>query len=380
MRDLLVADTADLAAFRVQLESALRATGPAILPVSSSVLARGGAEPAPTQVHDRVAVVVETSGSTAAPKRVCLSAEALIASARATHARLGGPGQWLLAVPAHYIAGLQVLVRSLDAQIEPAIAIYPAFTPQGFVDSLDLLTHQRRYASLVPAQLARVVELAEQSSDARRAVARLDALLVGGQALSASLSERATALGFSLVRSYGSTETSGGCVYDGVPLEGVRMGLEESGELRITGNILALEYTEERLTDDRFVERDGQRWYLTGDDAEITGGVLTILGRRNRTVISGGIKVSLDGIDAIASEVTPARLASVAVHSEAWGERPVLVIEGTPDESREDAIRALVLERFGKVAVPERILWVDALPMGSTGKPDLAAIARFASA
>jgi O-succinylbenzoic acid--CoA ligase len=376
VRELITVEASRLSAVRVGLEAALRG-GPALMIVGEGELVRPGVEAPPTHVSDGTALVVQTSGSTAAPKRVCLSAESLLASARATQARLGGPGQWLLAVPANYIAGVQVLVRSLESEIEPAV-VTGAFSPESFVAGVRSMTGDRKYVSVVPAQLQRLVEYARNDSDARRTLTDLAALLVGGQSTPLSLREEATRLGFSIVRSYGSTETSGGCVYDGVPLEGVELALEESGELRIAGNILALEYTEQRLTNSRFVMRDGKRWYLTGDEASLDAGTLRIIGRRNRMLISGGIKVSLDELDAIAAEACHSPVASIAVSSTEWGERPVMVIEGNPSSAREDLIRAEVLERLGRVAVPDRIVWTASLPMGLTGKPDYAAIARLA--
>ena len=376
MRELITVEARQLDEVRSTLEAALRG-GPAVMIVGEGDLVRTGVDPVPTHVSDETAVVVQTSGSTAAPKRVCLSAEGLLASARATHARLGGTGQWLLAVPANYIAGLQVLVRSLETGIQPVV-ISGAFRPESFVDGVRAMTGERTYASVVPAQLQRLVEFARQNPDAQRALSGLSALLVGGQSTPTSLREEATALGFSIVRSYGSTETSGGCVYDGLPLEGVELALEDSGELRIAGHMLALEYTEQRLTDDRFIERDGRRWYLTGDDASLENGVLRILGRRNRMLISGGIKVSLDELDSVAGEVAAMRLASVAVSDTQWGERPVMVLEGEQSSDTEDLIAAAVLERLGRVAIPNRFVWVSELPTGSTGKPDYAAIASLA--
>ncbi len=70
---------------------------------------------------DPAPLTVETSGSTGTPKRVRLSRAAMRASADATHARLGGPGQWLLDLPPSYVAGLQVLFRSVRAGTEPVV-------------------------------------------------------------------------------------------------------------------------------------------------------------------------------------------------------------------------------------------------------------------
>ena len=108
---------------------------------------------------DDLAVVVGTSGSTGSPKRAMLTAGALRASAGATHDRLGGPGQWLLTLPAHHVAGLQVLLRSLDAGTEPVVMdLADGFTPTAFVAATALLdAGVRHYTSLVPTQLARLL-------------------------------------------------------------------------------------------------------------------------------------------------------------------------------------------------------------------------------
>jgi len=59
--------------------------------------------------------VVETSGSTGRPKRVLLPRAAVLASVHASARRLGASGQWLLALPEAYVAGLQVVARSVVA-------------------------------------------------------------------------------------------------------------------------------------------------------------------------------------------------------------------------------------------------------------------------
>ena len=125
-------------------------------------------------VDDGIALVVETSGSTDAPKRVLLSADALRASAAATEAALGGPGQWLLALPAHYIAGAQVLVRSIVAGTEPVVLDGEHFDPVAFAAaSAQLDRRMPRYTSLVPVQLARLVEAARTRPQGRRRAARV---------------------------------------------------------------------------------------------------------------------------------------------------------------------------------------------------------------
>ncbi|MGO3147828.1 MAG: AMP-binding protein, partial [Leucobacter sp.] len=163
------------------------------------------------------AVVVRTSGSSGTPKAVALSADALKASADATRDELGGPGQWLVTLPAHLISGLQMLVRSSASRIDPLFAPANA-DARALIELADRMEHDRRYISLVPVQLTRLLDLAESDLDAADTLTRFDAVLVGGQSVSLEQRRRAHALGVTLRRSYGMTETAGGCVYDGVEI------------------------------------------------------------------------------------------------------------------------------------------------------------------
>ncbi len=375
MRRLLSVPSTDLARVRAGLEDSLRGRGPAIIVVDEqSVVTR---VPLPEHVSDNIAVVVETSGSSGYPKRVGLSAEALLASARATHGRLGGPGQWLLALPVNYVAGLQVLTRSIDSGIEHVSLPGGPFTPEAFCRGIAAMDYDRRYSSVVPYQLARLCEFAEGSGSARDILGSLDALLVGGQATPVEVLDRARRLGISVVTTYGSTETAGGCVYDRIALPGVSLEIDASGELLISTHMLASEYVSELPENDRFIERDGRRWYRTGDTAELRGGNLHVTGRADRVLISGGVKVSLEAIESVAAAVVGGLVVAVAVSDETWGSRPVLVVEGTGSQDLESAIRAVVLETSGRVAVPERIVWVPSIPLLVSGKPNLVAVSAL---
>ncbi|WP_324253890.1 AMP-binding protein [Microbacterium schleiferi] len=166
------------------------------------------------------AVIVETSGSSGYPKAVVLPISSLRASAEATAARIGA-GSWVLALEQAYVAGLQVLVRSILAGTDPVV-IPASFTAAEFVVAAARID-EPRYTSLVPAQLARLLDAADDTAVAE-CLRGFAAILVGGQALPATEADRAAALGIRIVRTYGSSETSGGCVYDGVPLPGWRCG------------------------------------------------------------------------------------------------------------------------------------------------------------
>ncbi|MGH8826967.1 MAG: AMP-binding protein, partial [Jiangellaceae bacterium] len=162
--------------------------------------------------HDGVALVIPTSGSTGEPKGVLLSADAVRASATATHLRLGGPGSWLLALPATHVAGLMVLARSVVAGTEPvALDLSGGFEPELFAAAsvrLFAASSGSRYTALVPRQLGAILDTGDA---ALAALAGFDAVLVGGSSAGGGLLDRARAAGVTVVTTYGMTETSGGC-------------------------------------------------------------------------------------------------------------------------------------------------------------------------
>jgi O-succinylbenzoic acid--CoA ligase len=368
-RPLVATGTSDPSAVLRALEAAL-AGGPALLPVAEGAPALPKAPPA--EVRQAVALVVETSGSTGTGKRVALSSEALLAGAAAADAALGGPGRWVLALPTHYVAGLNVLTRSITAGTEPVVVAPGHFAAAAFTEAAERLVTgpaaPRRYTSLVPVQLARVLD----DPDATRALARFDAVLVGGQATPAPLRQRARDAGVRIVTTYGASETSGGCVYDGVPFGTVRTALVDD-ELHLAGPMLAEGYLDD---DDRtasaFVERDGLRWYRTGDTATLSGGVVRVLGRLDDVVISGGEKVQLGAVERLVRGLSGQQSAVVVRRSAGeWGEVPVVVTEQPLDP---DTVRAHVGAALGRAARPADVVLVDRIPMLASGKPDRRAV------
>ncbi len=326
---------------------------------------------------DGTAVVVRTSGSSGVPKAVALSAAALTASAEATHEALGGPGQWLVTLPGHLISGLQMLVRGIVAGIDPVFCDGP-FAPESLLERAEAMPHPRRYVSLVPVQFAALLDLAEGDAAAADALRGFAAILVGGQAVPVSMRRRAHELGLRLRRSYGMTETSGGCVYDGVETGDTRVRVRD-GEVQLAGSALALGYVgDPGLTAERFVADRGTRWYRTGDAGELLGGMLSVTGRLDRVIVSGGVNVSLDEVERVARE-QPGWSSAVAIgvpHPE-WGERVGLVVETEPDADGFDGVRAAIRERLGAAAAPDWATETDELPRLPGGKPDLAAIERW---
>ncbi|WP_081235113.1 AMP-binding protein [Clavibacter tessellarius] len=372
------------------LRAALAGDGPALLARPVDAAAAAGDPPPPVEVERRVALVVETSGTTSRPKRVALSADALLASAAASQTALGAPGQWILALPTHYIAGLQVLVRSIAAGTAPVVLPPGWFDPRAFADAAaELDARVARFTSLVPTQLHRLVDAAEAApagDDARRirdGVGRLDAILVGGQATPPQLVDRAAALGWRVVRTYGSSETAGGCVYDGVPVATAEVAVVD-GQVELAGPMLAEGYLgDPAATDAAFGEHDGRRWYRTGDGGELVDGVLRISGRLDDVVISGGEKLRLAAVEEAVRSLAgwDARLGeAVAVPGEhtGWGQRPVVFVPGGVDPGLADRVRRELAARLGRVAGSSSVRGVEELPTLPSGKPDRRALRTLA--
>ena len=292
MRPVRVLPAQDPQDILAALRQVLSDTDEALLPVPAPASADGDERGEIGPVPQRVAVLIETSGSTAAPKRVLLSADALLASAAASGVALGGEGQWLLALPAHYIAGVQVLVRSIAAGTDPVLLPAGRFDPAVFADYARRLVAPLRFTSLVPVQLARLLDAAQNDPGILAVLQRFTGILVGGQAVSAALIDTAEQLGIRVLRTYGSSETAGGCVYNGVPIGNTVVRVVD-GQLEISGSVLAEGYLDDPdRTRDRFVDDHGVRWYRTGDLGEVApDGTVRVTGRADNVIISGGEKV-----------------------------------------------------------------------------------------
>jgi len=330
------------------------------------------------------AAVVATSGSTGHPRGVVLSRAALIASAEATHERLGGPGRWVLALPAHYVAGLMVLVRSL-------VADRPVVEVDGRLDALptiDLTGDGPHYLSVVPTQLGRAL-----GDPARTAVLRrFDAVLLGGAAADQPMLEAAADAGVRVVTTYGMSETCGGCVYDGVPLDGVEVAADENGRLSIGGPTLFAGYRlDPAATADTLI--DG--WLRTRDRGEIRGdGRVTVLGRLDDVVISGGLNVDLAAVERTVRAWADTVLAGteaavVGVPHPDWGTEVVAVVGAEQNQALVPApthdqgslesvsgrfflsdLRDALAGRLPTYAAPRRLVVRPTLPRTSGGKID----------
>lgn len=379
-----------------------------------------------------IALVVGTSGSTGTPKRTALTARALAASAAATERFFGSnsdaASQWLLALPAHYIAGAQVLARSVLAGTAPVIArsvIEPVhFSPEVFLQAVERMSSARRFISLVPTQLHKLLESADADphlgAEIHEALGSFTGILLGGAPASADLLTAATALGLNTVTTYGSAETAGGCVYSGSVLPGVRVELvpEEGmpavpdtggkpaqvGRIWISGAHLASGYIGDaaRTAEHFFTAADGARWYRTDDygllspangpDSATHGSEprLQVLGRSDDVLISGGVKISARAVATVLEEHPAVREACVVGLPDArWGTAIAAAVTLVPsagaaatstenrpalNEELSALLRARCAEKLGAPAAPKQLSILPDFPLTSTGKPDRAEI------
>lgn len=327
-------------------------------------------------IDDDVALVAVTSGTTGAPKGALLTAAALTASAAATHDRLGGPGSWLLALPPYHIAGLQVLVRSVLAGSVPVeLDVTDGFDVAELPGAIRSLGSGRRYTSLVAAQLAKA--LTDQAATA--ALAELDAVLLGGGPAPRGVLDAAAAAGIAVVRTYGMSETAGGCVYDGVPLDGVQVRVAADGRIILGGTTLAKGYRNP-ASPDPFAEPG---WFRTDDLGVLDeAGVLRVLGRADEAISTGGLTVLPQLVEAaLGTHPAVADCAVFGLADERLGQRVVaaIVVARGCSPPKLDELRAHVTRTLDATAAPRELHVVDTLPRRGIGKVDrMALVRRFA--
>jgi len=369
------------------LTAALDGSGPAILPLDpalpesargrllealapSAVMTEEGTAPLPStrdhQAHagvaEETAVVIATSGSTGVPKAVELSAAALTASATASLTRIGASAakRWLCCLPTFHVAGIGVLVRSLVHGTDPVIA--------DRVDE-DVLRHSGcSYVSLVPTQLRRLLD-AGTSPDG------IDTVLLGGAAAGDDLLFAARTAGWRVVTTYGMSETCGGCVYDGVPLDGVQVTVDPAGRIEIAGPVLFSGYrlqpelTAAALANGRF--RTADLGYL-GDD-----GRLVVRGRADDVINTGGEKVVPGEVETVlGTDPRVADVVVVGVPDAEWGELvTAFIVAADPAEPPDlDHLRAIVRQALSAQAAPKKVFVMPVFPLLPSGKPDRAAL------
>lgn len=325
-------------------------------------------------IDSSIALVVATSGSTGTPKGAQLTPANLVASADATHQVLGGTGQWLLAMPAHHIAGIQVLVRSLVAGVDPlCLDLSDGFSIPAFARAAHKLaaTGDRSYTGLTPMQLAKAMD----SLEGIEALRTFDAILVGGAATHPQLLDAAVKLRITVVTTYGSSETAGGCVYSGTPIPGARVRIGEDGRILLGGPMIAQGYR--NVDSSAFsVDDSGTSWFATSDAGAFVGNTLNVNGRLDAIINSGGLKLHPEQLEQHILRVPGVEAACVVgIPDPRLGQMIVAAYSGWA--SRADILEAL--DDLPRWQVPKDLRRLDALPTIGPGKVDRQAVAGLFS-
>ena len=336
----------------LDLAKALAGNGPAL----------GFGEIASTSVPERIAVVIGTSGSTGKPKEVALGAPALIASARASNNFLGAKfGEvWSLLLPLTHIAAVNVLVRCLELGTTPV-----DLRQSHYFRKVD-------FTAIVPTQLFRALNGDDALLEHLR---NCQKVLVGGAALPDAIRTRAIESGINVVSTYGMTETSGGCVYDGSPLEGVTAEIDSNGIIKIFGSTNASTYLN---NPQEWESSNIDGWFITDDRGKFVDGKLVVEGRVDDVIVSGGKKLSLSAVEVALSAGFPQiECAAFALDDAEWGSALHLAIASNHEVDRL-GISHYLAAALGDVAKPKGFLMLPSLPTFGVGKIARKALVQLA--
>jgi len=295
------------------------------------------------------AVAIGTSGTTGTSKEVLLTSTALISSARASNKFIGAKSgeTWSLLLPLTHVAAVNVIVRSMELGTTP----------------IDLRNFEGEfpkadYTAIVPTQLFRALN-GDQHLLSHLQSAK--AVLVGGASLSQTLRKQAELAGVKIVTTYGMTETCGGCVYDGTPLEGVQIEIRD-GTICIKGSVLASSIS----------LNDG--WFETNDLGQYENDHLVVIGRSDDVIISGGENLSLNAVENSLGNAFPdTQFAAFAVADPQWGQSLQVAVVGTISD---DQITAHLEKELGGFAKPKGIHRMSSLPLLGIGKIDRKSLAK----
>jgi O-succinylbenzoic acid--CoA ligase len=333
----------------------------------------GAAEP--RQPVADAALIIATSGSEGTPRAVLLGNDQLDAAAAASNERLPlHPGDlWLNCLPLYHIGGQSILWRC--ARAGAGMLLHDGF--DGEKVAADLAAHPVSHISLVPAMLARLLDLGA------RPPASLRVALIGGAALSQSLHDRAVAAGWPLYPSYGMSETAAqfatfdpadGPWHEGLvgkPMPGHDIYLGIDGRLHVRGPQVMRGYL-----GGGGIDADG--WLTTGDLARVdAAGRLTILGRADDMLISGGRNVHPQEVEScLAACPGVSDVAVTGLPDAVWGDRIVALVVGSVTA---DDLLAHARRHLPSAALPRQIHAIDRLPRNATGKLERAALRRLAA-
>jgi O-succinylbenzoic acid--CoA ligase len=322
--------------------------------------------PAMPATHDldATAVVIHTSGTTAAPRPVQLTYGNFLWSALGSAVALGlDPDErWLCALPLSHVGGLSILLRS--AICATTAVVHERFETDRVLEALQ--AGEATLVSLVATTLARLLDAGLQSPPALRCA------LTGGGPVPPALLARAHAAAVPVSLTYGLTEscsqattTPVAAIGDapssaGPPLFCTRLRIADDGEILLAGPTIA----------PASVSPDG--WLHTGDLGELDAhGCLRVTGRSADTIVSGGENVAPAEVEAVL-EAHPHVLEAAVLGREdpRWGEAvTAIVVARAGAELDVEELRAHCAGSLAPYKVPKRIVAArEPLPRTRSGK------------
>ncbi len=316
------------------------------------------------------AVIVPTSGSSGEPQLIVHTAATLVESAtRACIACAYAEGDvWALTLPWHHVGGLGVLMRA--AISGGGIAFVPGGAPMALHTML-LAEPAISHASIVPTQLAALLQAARTDPRVHERMRTMKALVVGAAACPIDWRNQALAEGWPLVMSYGMTETAS-MVAAGRPTIDSPDGWSGRWLKGVVAKCLGADLSVRSPTtalgrwSDGHIEPivDDRGWLRTNDQVRFDQGHVIVLGRSDRVFISGG-----ENIDPVELErqllhhpaLQGARV--IGVPNDRWGMRPAAFVRTDGARVEWDALIASLAERMPRHALPDAIVeWPADLP------------------
>ncbi|GAB3795395.1 AMP-binding protein [Spirosoma humi] len=320
-----------------------------------------------------------TSGSTGTPKPIQLTRAQMKASAHLTGQTLGlrAGDPALVCLNTRYVAGIMMLVRGLELGL-PMTILEPASNP---LTGLDPASQRFAFTALVPLQLQTILSNPEPKSRADQVTIlnKMKAILVGGAATSPSLEQALQEIDAPVYATYGMTETVSHIALRRLngpdasnlftALAGVNLGIDARECLHITSAATNFERIQTNDVVDLITDTNGK------------GPKFRLLGRADRVINSGGVKVQPEPVELLIQSVLATnkttsdrpipRLFVAGLPDERLGQRMVLIIEQELiDADQWQRIQQAVRERIGPYAVPKERITIAQFAETPTGKVD----------
>ncbi|WFE87174.1 MULTISPECIES: AMP-binding protein [Parabacteroides] len=296
-------------------------------------------------------ITVHTSGSTGTPKEFTVRKEQMMQSAILTCSflQLKKGDTALLCMPLQYIAGKMVVVRALVAGLN-LILRTPSGHPLADVDV------PLRFTAMIPLQVFNTLQVPEE----RERLCRTEIVIVGGGAINKELEDEIRQLPNKIYSTYGMTET-----LSHIALRKLN-GLDASSAYTPFSSVKLCLSPEKTLVIQAPLVCDDT--LATNDLAEIhPDGTFTILGRKDNTINTGGIKVQIESIEETLRSIISVTFAITAIPHPGLGEAIVLLVEKTTDA---DSLPDRIVPLLPKYQQPKYIRQVDAIPLTGSGKTD----------